>query len=87
MVSTIPNLVEIDTLEATVIIDNEIDVISSIAPNTVANTGRMSNLALGQPDLIHDRGEVKKEVPMESICCGAHGLSILVVRVYLPPQF
>jgi 7,8-dihydropterin-6-yl-methyl-4-(beta-D-ribofuranosyl)aminobenzene 5'-phosphate synthase len=79
MARTIHNLVEVDTLEAIVIIDNEIDILSTVAPNTVINSGRMSNLALGQPDHVHGRGDAKKEMPMEAICCGAHGLSILVV--------
>jgi 7,8-dihydropterin-6-yl-methyl-4-(beta-D-ribofuranosyl)aminobenzene 5'-phosphate synthase len=79
MARTIQKLVEVDTLEAIVIIDNEIDVMSTIAPNTVTNSGRMSNLALGQPENVHGRGEATKEMPMEAICCGAHGLSVLVV--------
>jgi 7,8-dihydropterin-6-yl-methyl-4-(beta-D-ribofuranosyl)aminobenzene 5'-phosphate synthase len=79
MAKTIQNLVEVDTLEAIVIIDNEIDIMSSVAPNTIINSGRMPNLSLAQPDHVHGRGEATKEMPMEAICCGAHGLSILVV--------
>ncbi|KAE8450799.1 hypothetical protein EG329_005712 [Mollisiaceae sp. DMI_Dod_QoI] len=72
------NLVEIDSLEAVVIVDNDIDILSTIPPNTVTNSGRMPNLSLSQPDDVQARGECKKEIPMEAICCGAHGLSILV---------
>lgn len=73
------NLVEVDSLKAIVIIDNEIDIMSTVPPNTIKNNGRMPNLSISQPDSVQSRGEVKKEMPMEAICCGAHGLSILVV--------
>ncbi|KUJ13399.1 metallo-beta-lactamase superfamily protein [Mollisia scopiformis] len=72
------NLVEVDTLEAIVIIDNEIDIMSTVPHNTVTNTGRMPNLSLSQPSNISKRGDCQKEMPMEAICCGAHGLSILI---------
>lgn len=70
---------EVDALDIIVIIDNDIDIMSTVPPNTVINNGRMPNLSLSQPNNVHSRGEVKKEMPMEAICCGAHGLSILVV--------
>jgi 7,8-dihydropterin-6-yl-methyl-4-(beta-D-ribofuranosyl)aminobenzene 5'-phosphate synthase len=79
MVSPKFNLVEVDTLEAIIIIDNEIDIMSTVPPNTVTNKGRMPNLALSQLGDVQYRGDVKKEIPMEAICCGAHGLSVLVV--------
>ena len=69
MARTIHNLVEVDTLEAIVIIDNEIDILSSVAPNTIINSGRMPNLSLAQPDHVQGRGEATKEMPMEAICC------------------
>jgi len=71
-------LVEIDALEAVIIIDNEIDALSTTQPNTVDNTGRLPNIAMSQPGTLDGRGAAKKELPMEAICCGAHGLSVLL---------
>ncbi|KAH8765088.1 metallo-beta-lactamase superfamily protein [Hyaloscypha sp. PMI_1271] len=71
-------LVEIDSLEATVIIDNEIDSLSTTQRNTVTNNGRLPNIALSSPATVENRGGCMKELQMEDICCGAHGLSILL---------
>ncbi|PWY92794.1 metallo-beta-lactamase superfamily protein [Aspergillus heteromorphus CBS 117.55] len=71
-------LLEIDSLEATIIIDNELDTMSPVAPDTVQVTGQMRSLATDSPHLIHDRGDARRELQMEDICCAAHGLSILV---------
>ncbi|CZT06233.1 related to metallo-beta-lactamase superfamily protein [Rhynchosporium graminicola] len=59
------NLAELDSLMATIIIDNEIDVLST-TPSITQNK---------------DRGEAKRDIPMEAICCGAHGLSVLVISL------
>ena len=74
------NLVEIDSLEATIIIDNEIDALSTTQPNTVVNNGRLPNIAMASKHIVENRGACKKELRMEDICCGAHGLSVLLVR-------
>lgn len=73
------NLVEIDSLEAIVIVDNELDPLSWTAPNTVKVAGKMVDIGLSQTNHHHDRGNAT-EVPMESLCCGAHGLSVLLVK-------
>lgn len=78
------NLIEIDSLECVVIIDNEIDALSTTQPNTVNNTGRLPNIAMAPSSTIESRGGAVKEFRMEDICCGAHGLSILLVRSNLP---
>ncbi|KKK15573.1 hypothetical protein ARAM_007435 [Aspergillus rambellii] len=72
------NLVEVDSLEAVVIIDNELDPMSTIAPDTVQVSGLMGHLAMSSPHHLQDRGEAHKELQMEDICCSAHGLSILI---------
>jgi 7,8-dihydropterin-6-yl-methyl-4-(beta-D-ribofuranosyl)aminobenzene 5'-phosphate synthase len=74
------NLVEIDSLEAIIIIDNEIDSLSTTPSNTVVNNGRLPNIAMGSKVSVENRGACKKEFQMEDICCGAHGLSVLLVR-------
>ncbi|KAF3390492.1 hypothetical protein F1880_009008 [Penicillium rolfsii] len=72
------NLQEIDSLEATVIIDNELDPLSPPAPDTVQITGTLGTIGLNSRHNLTDRGGASKEMRMEDICCSAHGLSILV---------
>ncbi|BCS22786.1 MBL fold metallo-hydrolase [Aspergillus puulaauensis] len=72
------NLVEVDSLEAHVLIDNELDPMSTIAPDTVQVSGLMGHLAMGSPHNLDDRGDAHKELRMEDLCCSAHGLSILL---------
>ncbi|KAJ5918389.1 hypothetical protein N7454_010764 [Penicillium verhagenii] len=73
-----PRLQEVDSLEATVIIDNELDPMSPAAPDTVRLTGQMSSLIFTPGNEITDRGDASRELKMGDICCAAHGLSILV---------
>lgn len=72
-------LEEIDSLEALIIIDNDLDPLSTVAPDTVQVTGHLGHLASCSPHKLNDRGGACKELRMEDICCSAHGLSILVV--------
>lgn len=73
------DLVEVDSLEALVIIDNDLDPLSTIASDTVQVSGHLGHLATSSPHKVNDRGDACKELRMEDICCSAHGLSILVV--------
>lgn len=79
-----PNLVEVDSLEAIVIVDNELDPLSPPPPDTVQVSGLMGSLAMNSPHALTNRGDASKELQMEDICCSAHGLSILVVRLSHP---
>lgn len=83
-------LQEIECLEAVVIIDNDLDPLSTIAPDTVQVSGQLGNLASCSPHKLTDRGDACSELQMEDICCSAHGLSILVVSTPLlyrdPPE-
>ncbi|KAL5333878.1 cytochrome P450 [Aspergillus crustosus] len=72
------DLVEVDSLEAHIIIDNDLDPMSTIAPDTVQVSGLMGSLAMESPHHLDDRGDAHKELRMEDICCSAHGLSILL---------
>jgi 7,8-dihydropterin-6-yl-methyl-4-(beta-D-ribofuranosyl)aminobenzene 5'-phosphate synthase len=74
------NLQEVDSLEATVIIDNELDPMSPAAPDTVRIAGQMGNIIFKPGNEITNRGDASRELRMGDICCAAHGLSILVVR-------
>ncbi|KAJ5565812.1 hypothetical protein N7535_007450 [Penicillium sp. DV-2018c] len=72
------NLEEVDSLEAIVIIDNELDPLSPPSPGTVQVSGNLGTIAMGSEHTLTDRGEACKELRMEDVCCAAHGLSILV---------
>lgn len=76
---SILDLQEVDSLEATVIIDNELDPMSPPAPDTVRIAGQMGTIAFGSDNQVTDRGDATKELRMGDICCSAHGLSILIV--------
>nr|KMM69835.1 hypothetical protein CPAG_06148 [Coccidioides posadasii RMSCC 3488] len=71
-------LVEVDSLEIVVIVDNELDVMSPPPPDTVQATGLMGNIALESQYDLHHRGDASKELRMDSICCSAHGLSVMI---------
>ncbi|KAF7717217.1 Uncharacterized protein PECH_007493 [Penicillium ucsense] len=75
---TMLNLQEVDSLEAIVIIDNELDPMSPPAPETVGVSGNMRTIGLHSKHPLTDRGGADSEMRMEDICCAAHGLSILV---------
>ncbi|KAL4906759.1 hypothetical protein BDW74DRAFT_189928, partial [Aspergillus multicolor] len=72
------DLVEVDSLEAHVIIDNDLDPMSTIAPDTVQVSGLMGYLAMNSPHHLTDRGDAHRELQMEDICCSAHGLSVIL---------
>lgn len=86
-----PSLVEIDSLEIQIIIDNELDPLSQPAPDTVQLAGgTMPLIALSTSPSLQpgERGNAVKEFRMEDICCSAHGLSIMIVRsVNSSPNF
>lgn len=79
-------LVEIDNLEALIIVDNELDPISPINHEAVKVSGGLQTMAITSPFHLHDRGGAVKEIRMEQICSAAHGLSIMLVRVRGPPR-
>ncbi|TVY53110.1 hypothetical protein LCER1_G002535 [Lachnellula cervina] len=69
------SLVEVDSLETVVIIDNEVDPMSWIAVDVSGRfpdmmMSRTKNLAVGKDSI--------KAMPMEAMCCAAHGMSVLV---------
>lgn len=73
-------LISLDTLSILAIVDNETDPMSP-APPCVKATGRLGDVALGKGRPVGDErgGGVVKEVAMEQLCCGAHGLSLMIV--------
>jgi 7,8-dihydropterin-6-yl-methyl-4-(beta-D-ribofuranosyl)aminobenzene 5'-phosphate synthase len=76
-------LSEIDSLEILAIVDNEVDPMSP-APPCVAVSGRLGDVGLGKGKIVTNRGEsALKELDMEQLCCGAHGLSLMLVSRWL----
>nr|POE79598.1 7,8-dihydropterin-6-methyl-4-(beta-d-ribofuranosyl)-aminobenzene-5'-phosphate synthase [Quercus suber] len=75
-------LLELDSLEILVIIDNELDPISPSPNPEVQQTGGMreiSALATLEPNV---RGPTAcNELRMSNICCSAHGLSLLITGI------
>jgi hypothetical protein len=78
------SLAEIDSLEALIIIDNELDILSTPVPGPVDQIGNMGEIASRARTNVHDRGECSKEIRMDAICCAAWGFSVLLVTFTLP---
>lgn len=78
---TTPPLRTLDSLEILVIVDNEVDPITASYNPAVLQTGGLKELGMNSPFPAPGRGEGAKELRMESICCGAHGLSLMLVSV------
>ncbi|KLJ13348.1 hypothetical protein EMPG_11724 [Blastomyces silverae] len=75
------SLVEIDALEAVVIVDNELDLMSPPAPGPVKVSRLIGEIGLTSPHHIQNRAEATKELRLEDVCCSAHGLSVLLTAV------
>ncbi|KAF2737985.1 metallo-beta-lactamase superfamily protein [Polyplosphaeria fusca] len=72
-------LVQLDSLEILAIVDNEVDPISA-APACVTATGNLGQVGFGKGKPVGDErgGGTVLEVAMEQLCCGAHGLSLML---------
>jgi 7,8-dihydropterin-6-yl-methyl-4-(beta-D-ribofuranosyl)aminobenzene 5'-phosphate synthase len=75
-----PSLEEIDSLEILVIVDNEVDPISTYQHPDLKVGGQMPDIAGRAPLPDGSRGGAKAELRLDNICCGAHGLSLMIVR-------
>ncbi|KAK3705985.1 hypothetical protein LTR37_012979 [Vermiconidia calcicola] len=75
-----PQLLELDSVEIQVIIDNELDPISPSPNPSVTQTGGMRTIGMNGPDISTDskRAGAVKELRMDHICCSVHGLSLLI---------
>lgn len=71
-------LVEVDSIEIKVIVDNEVDPISPSNNPAVQYTGLLQGIPLDPIPEGEDRGGAELEVKMSNICCGAHGLSLMI---------
>lgn len=74
-------LVEVDSIEIKVLVDNEVDPITPSNNPAVEYRGLMQGVPLDPlPSDGHHRGGAQAELSMSNICCGAHGLSLMIVR-------
>ena len=72
-------LIELDSLEILVIVDNEVDPISTYSNPAIKVSGNLVHIGMRSQTEIHGRGGGTKEIRMDEICCGAHGLSLMIV--------
>ena len=73
------NLVELDALEVLVVVDNEVDPLSTYQNPALKVSGQLVDIGLRSLTAADGRGEASKELRMDNICCGAHGLSLMIV--------
>lgn len=73
------SLTEVDSIEITVVVDNEVDPISPSNNPAVKCIGPFQGLAIAPVPSPESRGGATVELRMDKICCGAHGLSLLIV--------
>ncbi len=83
------DLVELDSLAITAIINDEVDIISPSQHGDVEFPGSFMGVPLNHHPSggtwSSHRGGAKMEMRMDRICCGNHGLSLLVVHMSHPP--
>ncbi|KAI1334858.1 hypothetical protein F5Y15DRAFT_265487 [Xylariaceae sp. FL0016] len=76
--SNSPRLVEVDSLTITAIINDEIDQISPSPHPGVKHPQSFMGAPLVPIADQQPRGGASKEMRMDHLCCGAHGLSLLI---------
>lgn len=77
--ASIQNLVEVDSLEIHILVNDEIDQISPSPNALVKHTQSFTGVPLSPVADPAARGGARLEMPMRNICCGAHGLSLFLV--------
>ena len=79
--SIMANLVELDSLEIKVIIDNELDPVSPCPNEAVQQYGSLKDMGVNGASIHGTRGAANRELRMDGICCSAHGLSLMITAV------
>lgn len=77
-------LIEVDSIDIKVLVDNEVDPITPSNNPAVEYRGLMQGVLLDPLPSNGHRGGAQAELSMSNICCGAHGLSLMIVRNLLP---
>jgi hypothetical protein len=80
-------LLELDSVEILVIIDNEVDPISKYPNPQVEAYGNLADIAMSTPYHPSQRGDNCHEIKMSQLCCGAHGLSLMIVSSIMISNF
>lgn len=75
-------LVELDSLEISVIIDNELDPLSPCPNSFIKQAGGVKDISMHMSNQTSTggRGSVQ-ELRMKNICCSAHGLSLMITGI------
>lgn len=73
------SLIELDSLEVQVLVDNEVDPISTYGHPGIAVSGQLRDVGLRAPLDESTRGGARLEIRLDNVCCGAHGLSLMIV--------
>ena len=81
------NLAEVDSLEIEVIVDNEVDPLSAYNIDGLEVGGRFVDVAMGSPHPAPGRAEAQRELRLGDLCCGAHGLSLMIVSTSFIHRF
>ncbi|KAF2474070.1 uncharacterized protein BDR25DRAFT_385522 [Lindgomyces ingoldianus] len=68
----------LDSLEIVVIVNDELDIISHSPNPTVETTGSFMGIPLTSLQNPKVHGGATKQMRMDSICCGAHGLFLMI---------
>lgn len=79
-------LVPLDSVDILAIVDNEVDPMSP-QPAGITAFGHLGHVGFSRGKQVGngERGEGNvKEAAMELLCCGAHGLSLMLVSAYFP---
>lgn len=78
------SLTAIDALDIRVLMNDQLDNIASSRNAEVTSGGPFSHVPLRKLDAAEsqERGNAKAELHLPSSCCGAHGLSLMIVRRY-----
>jgi 7,8-dihydropterin-6-yl-methyl-4-(beta-D-ribofuranosyl)aminobenzene 5'-phosphate synthase len=78
------SLIEVDSVEILVIVDNEVDPVSRYINEGVAVLSRFIDFGINSPNLPTDRSDQCRELKMDALCCGAHGLPLMIVGPLQP---
>lgn len=74
-------LLELDSLEIVVIIDNELDPISASPNPDIQQGGNLKDIGIANGPITDIRNRNQDdvcEVRMDKVCCSAHGLSLMI---------
>lgn len=69
------SLIEVDSVEILIIVDNEVDPMPRYTNEGVAVSSRFIDFGINSPNLPTEHGDKCSELKMGTLCCEAHGIS------------